>query len=120
MKLATGTSEALSIMRAFAMVSIVLCHYVHWIERIAWIGQFLNVGVPVFILISGFLYGHKYISDFKTWFIQRYLKIMIPIGVYCLVTAFVLGIIGKLGMPKTIGTLITILGCQGVISGGDW
>ena len=61
--LSLDESKIISITRVTAMVLIVLCHYVRWYSHISWIGQFFNVGVGIFFLISGFLHGQKKIQS---------------------------------------------------------
>ncbi len=53
-------SKAISLVRIMAMFSIVLCHvFQAYNNSLAW--RF-NVGVQVFLVLSGYLYGHKEIS----------------------------------------------------------
>ena len=58
------------------MFLIVLCHYVSWFPRISWTGQFFNVGVPLFFIISGFLYGSKTIESKYVFFVGRLKKLL--------------------------------------------
>lgn len=72
------------ITRIVAMFMIVLCHLVQEFENryIQMISQFLNVGVFVFIFISGYLYGAKQIENSRKWLVSRFLKIMIPVYIF--------------------------------------
>lgn len=50
---------------------------------------YLNVGVQIFLCVSGFLYGQKEISDIKGFYISRAKRILIPnailsITIYCI------------------------------------
>lgn len=52
----------ISISRVLATLMIVTCHiigYFTFIPGHMHLGQFFNVGVPMFICISGYLYGLK-------------------------------------------------------------
>lgn len=52
---------AISYSRFIAMVMIVLCHFFQFYNNeLAW---WFNVGVQIFLIISGFLYGMKSIED---------------------------------------------------------
>lgn len=52
-------SKIITIIRSFAMVVIILCHYCDYFEGVEFLSQLFNVGVPIFFIISGFLYGQK-------------------------------------------------------------
>ena len=61
--------SSISLIRLTGTVCILLCHLSSWFG-IAALAQLFNVGVPVFLLISGFLYGGKAISVWggEVWF----------------------------------------------------
>lgn len=69
-------SNSVTIIRTFSMFMIVICHlfqaYNHSLAAV------FNVGVQVFFIISGFLYGHKNVSDWNLWYKKRLLKLYIP------------------------------------------
>ena len=70
-----------SLLRVVAMMMIVLCHIAYYVDT-SWMAQFLNVGVYVFLLISGWLYSTKVIQNGKTWIIQRWEKLCIPVLIW--------------------------------------
>lgn len=73
-----GQSEsgAISIMRILAMFSIIVCHLLQaYNNRYCWL---FNIGVWVFLAISGYLYGCKVIEDWGHWFKTRFKKLYIP------------------------------------------
>jgi len=72
-------AETITVIRAAAMILIVLCHYVSWYPSISFVGQVFNVGVPLFFVISGFLYGGKTIENIPNWYIKQLIKISVPI-----------------------------------------
>ena len=49
--------------RLLAMISIVICHVFQALESP--LCYYFNVGVQVFLFISGYLYGKKRISDYS-------------------------------------------------------
>lgn len=73
--------EFISYLRVFAMILILACHIVqeHNNVYINMTAQFLNVGVSIFIIISGYLYGKKEIKEeYFKWIIKRAKRILIP------------------------------------------
>ena len=99
--------------RVVATIFIVICHvikYYLFVPGHMLLGQFFNVGVPMFIIISGYLYGVKS----QNWggynlgfFIKRILKVSLPVQVF----SVILLILG-LNTPKQ--TLIYLLNMQGI------
>lgn len=70
----------ISIIRILAMCAIVMCH-IFQAKDIA-IAFWLNVGVQVFLFMSGFLYGKKQISNSKEWLKKQFIKILVPYYIY--------------------------------------
>lgn len=74
--ISSSQSKAISLIRALAMFSIVACHFLQYYDnRFAWV---LNVGVQVFLVLSGYLYGHKVIIGWRQWYVRRAMKIYLP------------------------------------------
>lgn len=69
--------SGISLVRFLAMCCIVICHLGSYVDN-ALIAQFFNVGVPVFFIMSGFLYGRKTISAWDKWFARRWVTLMVP------------------------------------------
>ena len=76
---------SIQIIRICAMFFIIICHLVSESNNnfIVQTAQFFNVGVYIFLFLSGYLYGKKKIENNKEWLIGRAKKIMIP--TYCFV-----------------------------------
>ena len=55
--------------RFIAMISIILCHIMQNLGNISC--YYLNVGVWLFLFISGFLYGKKDISNVTVFYKKR-------------------------------------------------
>ena len=70
-------SVTIQIIRVTAMLSIVACHLFQ-AYGVYQFSSIFNVGVQVFIVISGLLYGHKTITSWGTWSIQRAIKLYVP------------------------------------------
>lgn len=76
---------SISYIRLVATIMIVICHYLQaYDNKFAF---FFNVGVQVFFLISGFLYGGKKVDFSLDWFKRRFLKIAKPYWVVVLAVA---------------------------------
>lgn len=80
----------IQIIRIVAMLSIILCHIVQESNNkyIVMSGQFFNIGVYIFLLISGYLYSNKTI-EIKKFYKDRFFKIILPmylflIPIYCI------------------------------------
>ncbi len=70
-------SISLTYIRVLAMFSIILCHLFQTYHLVGW-SDIFNMGVQVFFVMSGFLYGHKQIDNWKEWYIKRAKRIYIP------------------------------------------
>ena len=78
-----GRNSAVAFARIAAMLLIMICHtYNKWI-----IGTLTTVGISVFLLISGYLYGTRDISDPFTFLKKRYMTITFPAVVFVLAMA---------------------------------
>ena len=78
-----GKIPSLSVLRLFAMFLIIACHYCQFYDNEwAW---WLNVGVQIFFVLSGFLYGNKCIEKPLLWLKRQFLKILIPYYTFLLI-----------------------------------
>jgi peptidoglycan/LPS O-acetylase OafA/YrhL len=69
-------SNAIVIIRATAMFSIILCHLFQAYDN--YLASVFNVGVQVFLVMSGYLYGKKEITKWQEWYKKRFIKLYIP------------------------------------------
>lgn len=76
MTLSSSESKSLSWIRVAAMLSIVICHLFQAYQG-RWSDVF-NMGVQVFFVLSGFLYGHKLLSDWRAWAKNRIRRVYQP------------------------------------------
>ena len=74
---------SIAISRIAATVLILLCHLFSKIG-LGWIGSIFDVGVPIFLIISGFLYGggQNRISDIKIFFWKRWCRICVTMYIW--------------------------------------
>lgn len=82
----------LSIIRVISMIMIVTCHILQFygIKLAFWI----NVGVQLFFIMSGFLYGCKDVKDFKAFWIKKIYRIILPYE-FIIIVFFVVSFILK-------------------------
>lgn len=86
MEISISRSISVSLIRILATLAIVLCHYLQAYDiKWAWV---FNVGVQIFLVLSGYLYGHKEISNWRIWFLNRFVKLYMPL--YIFTTVFLL------------------------------
>lgn len=105
---------SISVVRLTAFVFVVVCHMMQYMEcRLAWC---LNVGVQMFLCISGFLYGKKEIHDHILFYIKQMKKILVP---YYVVILPVILLYWCFATEKiSILTTIKMLLCYGTVCGG--
>lgn len=82
--------KSISAIRLFATILILCCHFVQTFENsiIQMSAQFFNVGVSIFIIISGYFYGKRKIAEnigYKQWLIKRAKRILIPLYIFLLI-----------------------------------
>lgn len=77
-------SYIISVVRVFSMILILLCHLVQENSNfiITQTAQIFNVGVFIFLFISGFLYGNKEINNTKKWYLKRAVRILVPLYIF--------------------------------------
>ena len=75
-----GKNSTISMIRLLAMLSIIACHFCQYYNsEWAW---WLNVGVQVFFIISGYLYGSKSMDEPILWLKKRFVKILTPYYIF--------------------------------------
>ena len=106
-------SCAISYIRVLAMCSIVLCHFLQALDsNWAWV---FNIGVQIFLLISGYLYGHKYIEGWISWFCKRFIRIYVPFALFFIAVLPVYAVSEKITAKQII---VYLLDLQGILGGG--
>ncbi len=97
---------SISLIRAMATISIVLCHiFQYYGIELAW---WFNVGVEIFLVISGFLYGKKEINDPLNFIINNIKKILVPYIIWMIITIVIYVIFarGKVGLFDILYPLV--------------
>lgn len=83
MMISENESRAIKYIRVGSMLSIVICHVLQtYSNRWAYV---FNIGVQVFLVLSGYLYGKKIISNWKNWTIGRVKRVYVPMLLFLIV-----------------------------------
>lgn len=103
---------SISFVRVCAMFFIIICHLGSYFGLLL-VGQFFNVGVPIFFMISGYLYGGRRIPDLKIWLMQRMIRLYIPLLLWGIVTSVLTILRGEI-LPSIKEYLLFLLNLQGL------
>ncbi|MBO4990046.1 MAG: acyltransferase [Clostridia bacterium] len=68
-------NDAVSLLRFFAMCFIVACHILRYYNH--WLAWWFNVGVQIFLFLSGFLYAGREIPDRFAFWGKNFVKILV-------------------------------------------
>ena len=117
MSISKEESQIITCIRSLAMFLIVLSHYWSWLGWQEWCSQFLMVGVPIFFMLSGYLYGQKDIKDIKKWYLARFKTIVIPLYVFYILMSGILLCLRKFGEFDIVQFLKLLLNLQGLWGG---
>ncbi len=77
------TNLTISVIRVIAMMMIIACHILQGLNS-SW-AFWVNLGVPIFFFMSGFLYGKKEIKDIKEFYQKRLWKILLPSSILVII-----------------------------------
>lgn len=105
-----------SIARVLSMLMILGCHiigYYTFIPGYSFLGQVLNVGVEVFFVISGYLYGVKNVEKTSRWIVSRIKRIWIPVFLFVVIDLICLRCISHIKV-STKTTTVFLLNLQGL------
>lgn len=99
---------AISTIRLISMLMIITCHFMQYMDiQLAW---WFNVGVQIFFVISGFLYGRKSIEKPIEFYKRAFVKILIPYWAFIVITAIIQRIIvpDVFSFGKTLLSLLCV------------
>lgn len=100
--------------RVFSAISILMCHYVIQSKNIYlnMLSQFFNIGVQLFFILSGFLFGwQKQEREWRKWFKKRIKRIGIPYEIFVLFLYIVFRIVDREVVARN--WILLVLGMQG-------
>ena len=101
---------SIQLVRIIATVLILLCHLVQEFGNttIAMTGQFFNVGVQIFLFLSGYLYGKKNINDSKKWIMSRLKKVIIPVYIFMIILFIIHFAMGSMNWKSLLVYLLNL------------
>lgn len=85
-------TEFVSILRAFAVICILLYHLIQECGNpyLKMTSQFFNIGVNLFIIISGFCFGLQgHIENTTNWFLKRIKRIFVPYELFLIILSII-------------------------------
>jgi peptidoglycan/LPS O-acetylase OafA/YrhL len=118
LEISGAESHALVIVRNVATFMIVLCHICEEIPGLGMFAQVFNVGIYVFFVLSGYLYGRKNVSGNAKWLVQRFLRLMLPCYCYYLVSYLLLMAMDEAVSLQLDGIILAVFDLQGFILRG--
>lgn len=76
-------SRAIKYIRVGSMLAIVICHILQsYTNRWAFV---FNIGVQVFLVLSGYLYGKKIVTNWKQWALGRVKRVYVPMFLFLII-----------------------------------
>lgn len=105
-------------LRAAAMISILLCHFTAQSSNtlLNMSAQFFNIGVDLFIILSGFLFGtHRGETNVRLWYQKRLKRIFVPYEIFVIILFAVHVVCGQ--NLLNINWIWLALGMQGSVVG---
>ena len=105
----------IQIIRIIAMFFILFCHFANEMGNTYGniLGQFFNVGVFIFLIISGYLYGKKEIKNTYQWYLKRFFRIFIPLWIWTIIVNMIYVVKGQ--EVSIIGIISYIFNLQGFL-----
>lgn len=91
---------SIQLIRILSMFSIILCHLVQELNNptLAQTGQLFNVGVYIFLFLSGWLYGNKEINDICNWILGRVKRVLVPMWIFMIFLFFIYSFQGTMNL----------------------
>lgn len=97
---------ALSLMRFLSIICVFSCHILQYYKHLGC--NYLNVGVWIFLFISGFIYGKRIIQNVFLFYLHRMIRILVP---YYIVLIVAVSIEMLAGQGITRGGLLSSVMC---------
>ena len=79
----TKKDYGISLIRMLSMFMIITCHVLQYYDNVFF--RLFNVGVQVFLIISGYLYGIRKIESVPTFLFKQVKKIIVPYWTFLIV-----------------------------------
>lgn len=111
----SSRDPAISIVRVIAFLFIITCHIMQYYDcKFAW---WFNVGVQMFLCLSGYLYGRKTIDEELSFYKKQFIKILVPY--YIVVAGASIAQILFARNEISLACIVKVLLCYGTLSGGE-
>lgn len=104
--------SSVSLVRVVAMLFVIICHLASYFSANT-LAMFFNVGVHIFFLISGYLYGSKHIENTFEWLFKRYLRLVIPSLIWLSIVA-ISALVHHKALPQIHEVVFLVLNLQGL------
>lgn len=104
---------SISAVRMTAMILIITCHLFQFYGNE--LSRWFNVGVQLFFLISGYLYGKKEITDPICFFVKNSRKILVPYYIFIIFALVLYGFFARESL--SLSSVFKSLFCAGTIKG---
>ena len=125
--MASSKDYAISLTRFVALMLVVFCHTFEWIGytlnesmKLGIIGNYCAVGVQIFLIISGYLYGSKsdlfYENGRIEFIISNFKKILLDYYIYVLIVIIPIYFFLQPGTIN-LANIFRLMTCSGVIGG---
>ena len=102
--------NSISMIRCIAMCMIVSCHFLQGMGNE--LAYWMNLGVQIFLCMSGYLYGGKTIEQTSRWYLKQYIKIMKPMWILLTIIIGIKLVIG-VGESTIVSVGLSYLGVAG-------
>ncbi len=108
---------SIQLIRIVAMMMIITDHLLYFVnfQGKSIIVQISNSGVMIFLFISGYLYGNRQINNWKNWFVNRLIRICIPVWIFVIIDLIIEQLLYGRFQIKYI--LIYLFNVQGFVNG---
>lgn len=109
-----GIDYRVSLIRFVAFLMIIICHIFQYLEyELAW---WFNVGVQIFLYISGYLYGQKNIKDDIEFYKKQIWKILLPYYIVIIPICLLYKLLKITDISWHM--VVRVLLCNATVSGG--
>lgn len=104
---------SISVVRFIAMLMIIACHFLQYYENE--LCRWFNVGVQIFFVISGYLYGQKSIEKPLDFLIRGFRKVLVPYWMFLILAIILYTLFAKIHI--SVVSITKAFFCAGTIEG---
>lgn len=100
---------SISVVRLLAICSIVVCHIMSYFGNE--LARWLDVGVPIFFFISGYLFSNKTINSGLEFYKKRFRRILVPYYIFITISLLIVFFFDRCNF--TVSNVISLLILRG-------